>query len=197
MNLPVEQHPLQPFLPSEANVLFLGSFPPKRIRWSMEFYYPNVQNDFWRIIGLIFFDEKGYFLSDKRFDEVRVKAFCREKGFAFYDTAQSVIRLKDNASDKFLEVVEPIDLTFILGQIPNCRNIVITGQKAADTLLAVLRQTTEVVEPGVGHSVAFLWEGRTIHLHRMPSSSRAYPKPLVAKAEDYLQLFRKIGLITV
>jgi len=195
MSMPVEQHPLQPFLPSESKILFLGSFPPKRLRWSMEFYYPNFQNDFWRIIGLIFFDEKEYFLRDKRFDEAKVKTFCREKGLAFYDTAQSVIRHMDNASDKFLEVVEPIDLKIILDQIPSCCNIAITGQKAAETLLALLRQIVWLEELKVGESVLFPWEGRTIRLHRMPSSSRAYPKPLSEKAEDYRTMFRNIGLI--
>ena len=37
----IERHPLQPFLPAEARVLMLGSFPPPHARWSMEFYYPN------------------------------------------------------------------------------------------------------------------------------------------------------------
>ena len=34
----IEQHPLQPFLPSNAQLLMLGSFPPPMKRWSMEFY---------------------------------------------------------------------------------------------------------------------------------------------------------------
>ena len=45
-----EQHPLKPFLPANARLLMLGSFPPQRKRWSMEFYYPNWNNDMWRIV---------------------------------------------------------------------------------------------------------------------------------------------------
>ena len=41
----VERHPLRPFLPENARVLFLGSFPPPRGRWCMDFYYPNFIND--------------------------------------------------------------------------------------------------------------------------------------------------------
>ena len=48
-----ELHPLEPFLPANARVLMLGSFPPKRIRWSMDFFYPNLQNDMWRIVGYL------------------------------------------------------------------------------------------------------------------------------------------------
>ena len=70
----VEYHPLKPFLPENAKVLFLGSFPPQRKRWCMDFYYPNFINDHWRIEGQIFFGDKNHFvdLEAKRFkiDEI-------------------------------------------------------------------------------------------------------------------------------
>ena len=53
-----EIHPLEPFFPQGARLLMMGSFPPKRERWKMDFYYPNFQNDMWRIFGLVFFDDK-------------------------------------------------------------------------------------------------------------------------------------------
>ncbi|MBQ5620873.1 MAG: uracil-DNA glycosylase family protein, partial [Alistipes sp.] len=67
---PIEKHPLQPFLPDGARLLMLGSFPPKRERWSMDFFYPNWINDMWRIVGLLFFEDKNHFVfeSEKRFD---------------------------------------------------------------------------------------------------------------------------------
>ena len=112
----VERHPFEPFLPEGAKVLMLGSFPPQRKRWSMEFYYPNFINDFWRIIGIIFFDDKDWFVDAyaKRFKLQEIKEFCVEKGIAMFDTATAVRRLKDNASDKFLEVVEPTDIPALL-----------------------------------------------------------------------------------
>ena len=42
----IEYHPLPPFLPEDGSVLFLGSFPPPKARWSMDFFYPNWINDF-------------------------------------------------------------------------------------------------------------------------------------------------------
>lgn len=38
-----EIHPLEPFFPQGARLLMMGSFPPKRERWKMDFYYPNFQ----------------------------------------------------------------------------------------------------------------------------------------------------------
>ena len=131
-----EKHPFQPFLPAGARILFLGSFPPQPHRWCMPFYYPNWINDFWRILGLIFFDDKNRFcrVPEKRFDEVAIRQFCADEGLAFYDTACEVRRLRDNASDAFLEVVRATDVPALLRQIPSCHTIVTTGQKATEVI---------------------------------------------------------------
>jgi G:T/U-mismatch repair DNA glycosylase len=80
----IEQHPLEPFLPGNARLLMLGSFPPQRKRWSMEFYYPNWNNDMWRIAGLLFFNDKDHFAdkSQKAFRKERIIDFLNEKGIA-------------------------------------------------------------------------------------------------------------------
>lgn len=188
-----ELHPLGFFLPENTKLLMLGSFPPPKARWSMDFYYPNIQNDMWRILGLIFYGNKDAFLRDKKaFSEEKAKAFCREKGIGIGDTAMEVIRLKANASDKFLEVVRPIDPEKVLSQIPECVAIVVTGQKAMDTLLSVLPGTEE---PKVGFSSEFSCMGRTMRLFRMPSSSRAYPRPLEEKAAVYRGMFETLGMV--
>ena len=182
-----ELHPLEPFLPANARILMLGSFPPKRIRWSMDFFYPNLQNDMWRIVGYLAAGDKSHFLmpGGRKFDKERIEAFCRERGIALYDTAVEVIRLKDNASDNFLQVVREVDLAASLARIPHCRTLVTTGQKATDTLRAV----TGCGEPAVGESVAFEYAGRSMRLWRMPSSSRAYPRPVEWKAGFYRKVF--------
>ena len=72
-----ELHPLEPFLPGNARILMLGSFPPKRIRWSMEFFYPNLQNDMWRIVGYLATGDKQHFIlpGGPRFEPGRIQAF--------------------------------------------------------------------------------------------------------------------------
>ena len=98
----------------------LGSFPPQSKRWSIDFYYPNFINDMWRIMGLIFFNDKNRFVdvAAKKFRLDDIVDFCTGTGIAMYDTATAVRRLKDNASDKFLEVVTPTDIPALLRQIP-------------------------------------------------------------------------------
>jgi G:T/U-mismatch repair DNA glycosylase len=145
-----EKHPFEPFLPEGAKILFLGSFPPQEHRWCMRFYYPNWINDFWRIVGLIFYADKNHFCiqEEKRFDEEAIRAFCEKEGLAFYDTACEVRRLKDNAADAFLEVVKPTDVAALLRQIPECRTLVTTGQKATE----VIAETFGCEVPPVGGS---------------------------------------------
>ena len=188
-----EQHPFQPFLPEKARVLFLGSFPPQPKRWSMDFYYPNWINDFWRICGLVFFDDKGHFEvpGEKRFDKGRIMAFCTEKGFAMYDTATEIRRLADNASDKFLEVVTPTDIPALLEKLPRCHAIVTTGQKATDVLV----QAHGCDEPPVGSHVPAVIAGHSLQFWRMPSTSRAYPLSLEKKAAAYRRLFESLELL--
>lgn len=187
----VERHPLEPFLPENARLLMLGSFPPPRRRWSMEFFYPNLQNDMWRIFGYLFFGERNHFLTPdgKAFDRERLEEFLRRKGIALYDTACEVIRLKGNASDNFLQVVRETDVAAMLRQLPQCRAIVTTGQKAAETLC---RKLGIAAVPEVGGSQPFTLDGRQLRLWRMPSSSRAYPRPLEWKAACYARMFDEV-----
>ena len=193
ISLPTERHPLQPFLPEEARVLMLGSFPPKRERWSMEFFYPNWINDMWRVMGVIFFGNRHHFeiLNEKHFDAERVATFCRQLGIALFDTACEVRRLKDNASDKFLEVVTPTDIGALLAQLPHCKAIVTTGQKATETLAEQFGRTI----PAVGTSTPITIGSRTLTFWRMPSTSRAYPISLDKKAEAYRLMFSSLGLL--
>ena len=192
-DITTERHPFEPFLPAGAKVLMLGSFPPQRKRWCMEFYYPNWLNDFWRICGLVFYDDRDHFVvpGEKRFDILKVKDFCKEKGIALFDTATEVRRLKDNASDKFLEVVTPTDIPALLAQIPECRAVVTTGQKATDVLVGAFGCD----EPPVGGSAGVSAAGRPLAFWRMPSTSRAYPLPLDRKADAYRRLFTALGLL--
>ena len=190
----VEYHPLRPFLPENAKVLFLGSFPPQRKRWCMDFYYPNFINDHWRIEGEVFFGHRNHFVDEaaKRFKIEEIVAFCQEKGIAFFDTSTAVRRLKDNASDKFLEVVEPTDIWALMARLPHLRAIVTTGEKATDTLCATLhvnekdrpKVNAEVTIPSVSNQ-----DGSPIVLYRLPSSSRAYPLAFAKKVEAYRAMF--------
>ena len=202
----VEYHPLQPFLPENARVLFLGSFPPQRKRWCMDFYYPNFINDHWRIEGAVFFGDRNRFVDEeqKRFRLDDIVAFCREKGIAFFDTSTAVRRLQDNASDKFLEVVEPTDVRALITRLPHLRAVVTTGEKATETICTSLgiptmpKVNSYVDIPNIKDQGRSLpnreGQGKRLVLYRLPSSSRAYPLAFDKKVEAYKRMFVLMGI---
>ena len=135
----IETHPFPALLPAAATVMMMGTFPPTEDKRAMQFHYPNFQNDMWRIYGLVFFNDAAYFQrpSEKAFDAEKIKAFLRTKGIASCPTVLKAVREHGNASDKFLQVVETVDLAAILAQMPDCRRICTTGGKATEILLDI------------------------------------------------------------
>ena len=180
--LEIETHPFEPFLPTNAKLLMLGS-------------YPNYQNDMWRIFGLVFFENKDYFLdvANKNFKLELLRDFLMHKGIAIFDSAHRAIRLKGNASDKFLQVEEAINIEALLARIPHCHSVMTTGDKATDTLMLELPQDTE--KPQIGVSSSTYFADRDLTLYRMPSSSRAYPLAVEKKAVFYRTMFEDAGLL--
>lgn len=186
----IETHPFEPYIPENAKVLIMGTFPPQPKRWSMEFYYPNRTNDFWYMMGLIFYGDREALRipGTKDFDLAKIKQLLNQKGIALNDTGRKIRRLKGNASDKFLEILEPVPLYDLLSRMPLCRSIATTGEKAA----AVISQLTDTKLPKMGEMVV---SSDNLNIWRMPSTSRAFPMKLEQKAEYYSELFRSCGIL--
>lgn len=186
----IETHPWEPFVPANAKVLIMGTFPPQPKRWAMDFYYPNRTNDFWPMMGLIFFGDREALIdrANRTFRLERIKGLLEDKGIAMSDTGRRVRRLKGNASDKFLEIVEPVRLEELLARMPQCKTLATTGEKAAGVIASLT--STEV--PAMGKSVE---SDSGLTIWRMPSTSRAYPLALEKKAAYYAALFKSVGIV--
>ena len=190
----IEVHPFEPFLPKNAKLLMLGTFPPAPKRWCMEWYYPNFTNDMWRIFGLCFFGYKLRFVDQdhKTYRLQELKDFLRNRGVAIFDTCLRIRRTKGTASDKDLEVIEQADLDGMLRSLPECKAVIAAGQLA--TTLFTEHYHIDARKMKMGDHLDFTFEGRTIRLYREPSSSRAYPMKVEKKAEYYDRMFQEIGL---
>ncbi|MCK3655651.1 DNA glycosylase [Pasteurellaceae bacterium Macca] len=191
----IETHPFPAIFPAHATVMMMGTFPPTAEKRCMEFHYPNFQNDMWRIYGAIFFDNPDHFRieNEKRFDPVRIEAFLHERGIALCSTVHTAIREQGNASDKFLKIVEAVDLSAVLAQVPHCRWLFTTGGKATDTLLQLLPQ--KMPSPKTNTFMAYPFSpDRELWLYRLPSTSRAYPLSLANKIAAYRAFFQQAGI---
>lgn len=191
----IESHPLEPFLPQGTKLLMLGSFPPPQNRWCMPFYYPNFNNDMWRILGKVFFDEREHFVlpAKKCFDKSLIESFLKKVGIGIFDTASAVIREKGNASDAFLQVVTPTDVRSMLLKIPHCLAVNTTGTLATETVCAHFG----IEVPRVGEKAPFFLGERKLFLYRTLSSSRAYPLALEKKAAAYRKMFEELGMLAL
>lgn len=183
MDKDIETHPFPPFINDETEILIMGTFPPPENRRSMDFFYPNRTNDFWYMMGLIYFNDKFalYDYATKSFRLEKIQKLLRDKHIGMSDTGHRIRRLKGNASDKFLEIVEPVDLHGILQRYPKIRTLCTTGEKAAGIVAAL----TDTEAPRIGECVVTP-EG--LNIWRMPSTSRAYPLALEKKAALYSRM---------
>ena len=190
----VESHPFAALLPPQATVMMMGTFPPKEEKHAMQFHYPNFQNDMWRVYGLVFFGDAAHFQKqgEKAFDADKIKAFLSEKGIASCPTVLKAIREHGNASDKFLKVIETVDLAAVLAQMPECCHLCTTGGKATEVLLEIQGSGMKMLK--TGETVPFPYAGRDLTLTRLPSTSRAYPLSLAKKAAAYRAFFEMAGL---
>ena len=218
----IERHPLRPFLPTNAELLMLGSFPPPKERWCMDFFYPNPQNDMWRIMGQIFYGDKTYFegqrdlmkeprdpyseadLSTEGRLEVQStkagrKVFNREEIASFCETKGIAIFDTAQAVIRLQgnaadEHLEIVEQTDIVALL---QQIPLCHNICCTGGKAAqtLAETLHCVLPKVGESIETSFAGRTIRFWRMPSSSRAYPLSLDKKAAAYRRMFETIGLL--
>ena len=130
----------------------------------MNFFYPNFNNDMWRIIGLVFFGDRDHFISmpEKKFNKDMITDFCR---------CNAIITTGEKAS-------ETVAAQFGC-PVPK------TGEHIGLTLPAASYPLSWTPLPIGGSAAEDIYADRHIEFYRLPSSSRAYPLSLERKAEAY------------
>ena len=212
----IEYHPLAPFLPAGARVLMLGSFPPPRERWCMDFFYPNPQNDMWRIMGQVFFGDKTHF--EVPYSEIHGckihgceiarsevprdgthKPTNRKKGFDYeaivtFCRAQGIAIFDTAQAVRRLqgnaadEHLEIVERTDIVALLQQIPlcHDLCCTGGKAASTLADILHTAT---PQTGEYIETVFNDRPIRFWRMPSTSRAYPLSFDKKAAAYRHMF--------
>lgn len=197
-NTKIEKHPFKPFLPEGCKVVMCGTFPPKPEKWAMNFFYPNFQNDMWRIFGLLFFNDKDHFYNRaaRTIDKTAIQQLLTLHKIGVGETATEVIRTKDNASDKFLEIVTPVNLAMLLSKVSSCKVIATTGEKAASVIAELTGTTIPKMGEHTDCSITIENGVTRKFLHwRLPSTSRAYPMALEKKAAFYAAMLKYLSIL--
>lgn len=145
-----EDHPTGPMVHAGSRVLICGTFPP--VKKSIHFYYPNKNNNMWRILGDIFYDETSHFYTTRNalatgnskivtcdLDEARIRHFAGSAPIGFFDVCSRIRRRSGNSSDANIDTLRRTDVFHdVLAHTPRCEAIVTTGTLALTMLLDAL-----------------------------------------------------------
>jgi G:T/U-mismatch repair DNA glycosylase len=120
-----EIHPWNRYIPANAKSIIIGTFPPTLRNWSYDFFYPNKNNYFWRIMAQIAGKPLQHFSGEEAVEER--KNILNQLGTGVSDMGKIIRRTKGSSSDENLEIVEYMDILRILEENPSLRKIIFTS----------------------------------------------------------------------
>lgn len=137
MNKQPIRHPFKWYVPQNAETLIIGTFPPVKERWSYEFFYPNIQNLFWKILAKI----AGHELSVNSTDMVSDrKEILHALKTGLTDMGGSIIRLKPDSKDESLQIVEYMNILELIETHKTIRKIILTSSSGRSSALGWFKQ---------------------------------------------------------
>jgi G:T/U-mismatch repair DNA glycosylase len=128
-----EIHPWDWYLPSGAKSLIIGTFPPTLRNWSFDFFYPNKNNYFWKIMAQIA-GRKLQFLNGPEAVEERKEILCQLKT-GVSDMGKIIRRKAGNSLDQNLEIVEYMNIFHLLQENPSIRKIIFTSSSGTSSAI--------------------------------------------------------------
>ncbi|MDR0768536.1 MAG: hypothetical protein LBE71_01315, partial [Dysgonamonadaceae bacterium] len=120
-----EIHPWNWYIPIEAKSIIIGTFPPTLRNWSYDFFYPNKNNYFWKIMSKIVGKPLQYFSGEEAIEER--KDILNQLKTGVSDMGKIIRRTAGSSSDKNLEIIEYMNIFGILEDNPFLRKIIFTS----------------------------------------------------------------------
>ncbi|MDR1527577.1 MAG: hypothetical protein LBS46_07935 [Dysgonamonadaceae bacterium] len=120
-----EKHPWNWYVPSGAKTVIIGTFPPTLRNWSYDFFYPNKNNYFWRIMAVLAGRELRYFSGTEAVTER--KAILDQLCVGVSDMGKTIRRKEDNSMDENLYIVEYMDILQLLDENPSVEKLIFTS----------------------------------------------------------------------
>ncbi|MDR0682317.1 MAG: hypothetical protein LBG15_10800 [Dysgonamonadaceae bacterium] len=132
-----EKHPWNWYLPSGAKTIIIGTFPPAIRNWSYDFFYPNKNNYFWKIMAEIAGQELRYFSGNEAVRER--KKILNQLQTGLSDMGKTIRRTKNSSLDENLEVVEYMDIFQLLDENPFVNKIIFTSSSGKSSAIRWFR----------------------------------------------------------
>jgi G:T/U-mismatch repair DNA glycosylase len=173
-----EIHPWNWYTPEVCTVLVVGTFPSARKNWSYDFFYPNLRNNFWKIMEVL----SGIALTvntGKDAVELRKKMLDLLK-IGVTDMGLRIGRDRGSSLDADLIVLEYMNILRILDENRGIKKIILTSSSGKSSAFSWFKQymagqKTEVdfVITRLPFSGIFEYKGRRIEVRVVPSTSPA------------------------
>lgn len=120
-----EFHPWNWFVPPGSKVIIIGTFPPTQRNWSYNFFYPNKNNLFWRMMARIAGEELKYISGEEAVKERR--NILIKLGVGISDMGRKILRTDNSSLDEKLVLLEHMDIFRILEENPSIQKIIFTS----------------------------------------------------------------------
>ena len=128
-----ETHPWSWYHPSGAETIIIGTFPPTLRNWSYDFFYPNKNNFFWKIMAKIAGRELQSFSGEKAVDER--KKILDQLMIGVSDMGKVIRRINNTSMDEDLEIIEYMDVCKILEENPSIKKIIFTSSSGKSSAI--------------------------------------------------------------
>jgi len=162
-----EIHPWNWYIPTGAETVVVGTFPPVRRNWSFDFFYPNKNNYFWKIIARIAGRPLHYVSGEEAVNER--KELLNHLKLGVSDMGQIIRRKTDSSLDENLELVAYMDIFKLLQENPSVWKLIFTSSS--------------------GKSSAMGWFKEYLALHQMsfkiPQGKRPLRTPVIINDKLY------------
>jgi len=112
-----EEHPFDPIIFQNSEILILGSFPSLE-SFNKAFYYAHPRNQFWKLLSV---------LTSLPINNIDQKMWLlKESKIALWDMVKNCTR--ENSLDTSLEDIEVNDIASLLEAYPSIKKVAFTGR---------------------------------------------------------------------
>lgn len=193
----LETHPGWDFNIPVMKTLILGNFPPHRKRWDYEFFYPNKQNNFWKVLAEINGSPLNHMTGNAAVEERKHLMQVLKTGVL--NIAHKVRRKGASARDTDIEILEYNDVIGFIEKHPELEIIIIAGYSAKNSTAKkfmeyLAKHKIKFKAPPeitAGAQFPLYVKNRTIKCVIVNSTSTAFPIKLKDLADQFRPYIKK------
>lgn len=133
----IEEHPFGSYIPQNAKILIIGTFPTHNRNLKFDFYYSGKDNLFWGIIEKVFDHSFSHFEGVLAVEER--KSFLDSKSIGVADMHKLCYRKNNMSTDENLHPIILNDIFLILDEYHSIHRIVLTSRTEVYGALGLLK----------------------------------------------------------